>query len=185
MKKRIMFGAICSIVASFILFYLWSQGPSGTSVTSRTEVKGAVTTEEVKVIKNEYVLLQIPERFVLKNQATSIGLPLVLQQLYATKQQDVESLFSDQLAITVRSLPVGGLTELSDLVLRQRTDGYTKTLNSVVGAYTFDKIDTNYEGSAFYANDKYSIAVVITGPVVRADKLRLERERILRSIEWQ
>jgi nitrogen fixation-related uncharacterized protein len=187
MKNKAVFLPV-AIILGLLLggFYFWSNGPSVAVIKSQqTDVKGASTDEPLeKTVDYDYLSVSIPERFVSKTRTEGMGAPLYIQQLFTVPVKDVSSLFSDQLAITIGILPAAGITDISDVRLRNRDKSY-ELLQSSEQMLIFEKETTVYEIGVFVKNESNYASLVFSGPQSNKTSLKRELNSSVESIVWR
>ena len=189
-KRRLGFSAtLLLVIIGTTIFVIWSRGPSASKiVVSEKPVKGAQTADfTTQAYINDHLSTQIPKRYLIKTTNIGEGKPLYIQQLLATQPTSSTGLSSDQLAITVGKLPVGGLNEVSDVTLRQRTSDYTAPQLSWLGtnAVVYQKDTNNYELGMFVADqNRYATIVATVSSDKKAQSMR-ELQTIYQTLIWR
>lgn len=186
MNKRKLFTlGIFSLGIFFGLFYAWSIGPSVATIKVKSkDVKGAaVVAPSEKVIDYDFMSIKIPDRFVSKIRTDGLGNPLHLQQLFSVPIKDVQSIFGDQLAVTIGAVPVAGIADLADVRLRNRDTGY-KLLHGDDQLIIFEKVDSVYEIGAFIKHGSNYASLVFSGPQSNKTNLTKELYDCVLSVVW-
>ncbi len=183
--KKILVVSLLLLGACGGLLFNWSRGSvSTTQRAQQGSVKGA-STDDTKVLTLPYLSLVVPSRFQLKNDTQSPQKPLLLQQLYIARESAASILFGDQMAITLGDLAGGSLQDVSDVVLRQRSEAYIALPTSLTNTYIFESKTMQYEVGVFTTrNGKYA-GVVLTGPLAKQAQLKKELDTIVATIIWQ
>lgn len=185
-KKTII---LLSVIMGLLLiaFFVWSNGPSVATIKSQfveVDVKGASIDEvSEKIVDYEQLTIQIPDRFVSKTRTEGTGKPLYIQQLFTVPVKDLNSLFSDQLAITIGIAPTSRLKDISDVQLRTRDESYSLT-RSEEQLLIFEKTSTIFEIGAFIKHGNDYISLVFSGPGSDQERLRQELNKSIESIVW-
>ncbi len=183
--KKILITALVLLGVGGGLLFNWSSGSvSITQQAQQASVKGA-STDDTKVLTFPYLSLVVPSRFQLKNDTQSPQKPLLLQQLYIARESAASVLFGDQMAITIGDLMGGSIQDVSDVVLRQRSDAYMSLPTRLANTYVFESKVMQYEIGVFVASDNKYVGIVLSGPLAKQAQLKKELEAVVSSIIWQ
>ncbi len=184
-KRRIFALSVASLGVLFGLFYTWSTGPSVANIKVKSkDVKGAtVTAPSNKVVDYGFMSIKIPDRYVSKTKTEGSGNPLHLQQLFTVPVKDLQSIFGNQLAVTIGVAPIAGIADLSDVRLRSRDIGY-KLVQSDDQLVIYEKSSTIYEIGAFIKNGSNYTSLVFSGPQSNQTNLKKELNDCIASVLW-
>ncbi len=186
LKVGIFLGLGLAVFIGFLGFSLWAKGPSSGSIKTQTKgVLGAASNDTAtELVAYDQLTLQIPRRFVSKNRTKGEGKPLYVQQLFTVPITDSQSIFGDQLAITIGEISTGGLNNVSDVQLRLRSGDYL-TLQDTPERVMFEKTIGRYEVSIFVASSNKYASFVITGSPEKSVALKSEINLVAASVNWQ
>jgi hypothetical protein len=185
-KRSKIVGSVLGLGVLVVVFLLWSSGPSAADIrVPDRDVKGAVTNDaSTKDVAYDKLSLKIPSRLQTKTKNIGTGKPLYVQELFAEPVRDSASLFGDQLAITIGTLPSGGFIDIPDIQLRTRDAAYT-VLETNSTLMRYEKSGTTYEIGVFLQNGEYYASFVLTGSRAKEAVLKSELGALVTSVTWR
>lgn len=163
----------------------WARQPSvATNNGSTTQVKAA-TTDDIATYTNDYIRMQIPKRFVAKQPTIGTGKPIYFQQLLTAPIQNSGGVFSDQLAVVVGALPLGGLPQVSDIQLRARSSEYVPIQTDSANVVAYESIHSStYEVGYFTSNGQMYTSIVASTSLANKNQAKELVKNAVLSLEW-
>ena len=185
-KKGLFLGLGALMFIGLAGILLWAKGPYTALIkVQNKEVKGAVSSDNsTELVEYDQLTLQVPRRFVAKNKTTGEGKPLYVQQLFTVPVKSVQSIFGDQLALTIGNVGQDGLVYVSDVQIRKRDSTYT-FLQESDDILVYEKESTTYETGVFVQKNDLYVSLVFSGPSINKNQLKQELSSLLASVQWR
>ena len=184
-KRKILLIFAVVVFVTLLSFFVWSSGPSVAVIKSKlTDVKGVSVTEpSVYEVDYQQLSLKISDQYVSINKLTGLGRPLYMQQLFKVPIKNANSVFGNQLAVTIGSVHGIGLSEVSDVKLRNRDKNYA-LISDQNDIMVFEKNTSNYEIGAFIKKGANYTSIVYSGPISSQSTLKKELNNCIESVIW-
>lgn len=186
MRRKLYIFVVCTALLGVLIVSWWARQPSvSTPTTGVSQVKAATTDDTVEYI-NDYLRMQLPKRFVAKQPVIGSGKPIYFQQLLTAPLQNSGGVFSDQIAVVVGALPVGGLVEVSDVQLRARSSEYAIVATNTPNVVAYESVDSpTYEIGYFIGGPQKYASVVLTTSLANKNQAEEQTKNTLRTLEWR
>lgn len=182
MRRRTQVSVAGSVVliAAAVFGFLWMNQPSVSrqTVEYTPEVKAATTSG----FRARYFSTELPDSLVLRSKVEDNAQGALARYMFQNSRVGD----SRQLAITVSTLPTGGLAEVADVNFRvHNTERYSEFSlpDTTTGARAFRATD-GYEVAVFYPNDGVYASIVLSGRVESTDELDADYLAILSHWQW-
>ncbi len=192
-RQRRAFGWVAMagliVSAASIGFSRWANSPVSTSGIAQPvhNVAGDFTEPRFTAFSGVYFTADLPSNFSIKTNKDTPEGPIKSQMLFATQSQNPGATLSNQLAITIGTLPSGGIVNTSAVSLRQRSPDFAAESHDWLPAQAlaFTGGQSEFEMSVFMPGTETYAAIVLTGSPNNKDYFTQVLDHVVSSWRWK
>jgi len=188
MKKRttiITAAGSVSILVLAIGFYRWTMQPSLATVSSNNIGVLGDKTPATQQLSTVAFTADLTTDMTVRSQTSDTAKSIIVQLLAHSSNLK----YSDQLAITVGTIPAGGLSEVTDYKYRTSNPQLYKVTprtDLAPAAVSFTRVndDGSHEQTIFWPDGQRYAAISVTGTFNRQTSLETMLYTLLQSWQW-